>query len=250
MNIVLNEISTDFIAMCADDDFILIDSLYKGYNFLSHDNNYKTVVGKYLGFNEDFNGNFFPIYKKIPDDINLSNEKNGESFFKNYYQLLWSMYDKKILVKSFKIIKEAQFYNDKFIELVIGACACFEGGIKFLNELWGIREISTDNHWGSRHLPINSKKIAEVNGDFEKFKELVDFNTFIGYSDIVINSYLYGQSKNNKTLRFRLISIIPGFVKMAIKKSIFFKNRSTNIQIDFSNNNDLYVISQLLNKGY
>ncbi len=247
MNIVLNEIRTDFVAMCADDDFILHDSLYKGFNFLTHNSNFKTVVGKYLGFNENFNGFFYPIYQKIPDDINLGAKKNGEVFFKNHYQLLWSMYDKKILVKSFKIIKEAKFYNDNFIEIVIGACACFEGGIKFLNVLWGIREISIENHWGTRHLPVNSKKIADVNGDFDKFKKLVDFDTFSGYSDIVINSYLYGQSKNNNSLRFRLISIIPSFVKKAIKKIHFFKKWSNNTHTDPISNNAIQLITQLLN---
>ena len=45
--------------------------------------NYKTTVGKYIGFNADFDGEFYPIYQKIPEDIDIGVDKNAEVFFKN-----------------------------------------------------------------------------------------------------------------------------------------------------------------------
>lgn len=245
ISFVLEIINTDFVAMCADDDFIIIESLHKGFEFLSKNINYKTVVGDYIGFNENFDGKFYPIYKKLPNDINLGYKKNAEVFFDNYFQLLWSMFDKKILVKSFKVIKEAKFHNDNFIELVIGAFACFEGGIKFLNDLWGIREIGTNQHWGSRHLPIISKKIANENGDFIKFRNLVDQNTSIGYSDSIINNYIFGQSKNYGFFRSRISKIIPGVIKNVIKNNRYLKKNKPDIYLDNYAKEYISIISLL-----
>lgn len=248
--IALTEIHTSFAAMCADDDFLVIESLYKGLDFLSQNKKHKTTVGRYVGFNEDFDGNFFPIYQKLPEDIDLGSDKNAVVFFKNYYQLLWSMYDKKILEKAFQIINEAKFYNDNYIEMVIGACACYEGGIKFLNEIWGVREISAQEHWGTRHTPITNMKIAEMNGDYQKFKELVDSKTFVGCADKVINSYLNGQTMNNTSLRNSIRKMIPEVFKKAIRKSGFFQNPETKIGLDQLSKERLSPIAKLLNKDF
>jgi glycosyltransferase domain-containing protein len=248
--VALTKIKTDFVAMCADDDFILIDSLYKGFDFLSNNKNFKTTVGKYIGFNECFNCNFFPIYQELPEDIDLGFDKNGEVFFKNYYQILWSMYDKKVLEKAFQIINEAKFHNDNFIELTVGTCACYEGGIKFLSEIWGVREISTQEHWGTRHVPILSMKIAEANGDYQRFKELVDFNTFHGCADGVMKSYLSGRTKNIGSLRNGISNMIPEVFKKAIRKCVFFQNPKTTIGLGQISKEYLSPISKLLSKDF
>jgi len=248
--VALTEIKADYVAMCADDDFILIDSLYKGFDFLSNNKNFKTIVGKYLGFNECFEGKFFPIYQELPEDIDFGFDKNWEVFFKNYYQILWSMYDKKVLEKAFQIIKEAKFHNDNFIELTIGTCACYEGGIKFLNEIWGVREISTKEHWGNRHVPILSMKIAEANGDYQRFKELVDFNTFDGCAYGVMNSYLSVHSMNRGSLRSNIGNMIPEVFKKVIKKCVYFHNPKTTITLDQISKKYLSPISKLLNKDF
>jgi glycosyltransferase domain-containing protein len=246
--VALTNITTEFVAMCADDDFILIDSLCNGLDFMSHNKNYKTIVGKYLGFKEIFDGDFYPIYHKIPEDIELGFDKNGEVFFKNYYQIMWAMYDKNILLKAFEIINKAKFNNENFIELVIGACACYEGGIKFMKEMWGIREISIQEHWGTRHVPITSRKIAETNGDFQKFRELVDSNTFVGYSDLIINSYLNGHTKNTGYLRNIVSKMIPGVIKKLIRKYIIFQNPEPKIVFDNTSSELLSSITLLLMK--
>lgn len=244
--IVLAEIKTDFVAMCPDDDFIIIDSLYKGLDFLTHNKNYRTTVGKYIGFNEVFDGKFFPIYLKFPEDVDFGFDKNAEVFFRNYYMILWAMYDKRILVKAFKIINEAKFHNDNYIELTIGACACYEGGIKFPKEIWGVREISAKEHWGNRHAPIMSKEIAGINGDYQKFKELVDHSTFVGCADTVMNSYLNGHTKDTVSLRGVIRKLIPKFVKRMIKKGTNFKSPGDRFVLNDSNYELLDSIKQLL----
>lgn len=247
--LAITEVNTDFVAMCADDDFVIIESLYEGVDFLMQNRNYKTTVGKYIGFNADFDGGFYPMYQKLPEDINIGVDKNAEVFFKNYYQILWSMYDKKVVAKAFKIINEAKFHNDNFIEMVIGACACFEGGIKFLNEIWGVREMSSQEHWGSRHVPIISMKIAEVNGDYQKFKKLVDFDTFTGCADRLMSSYLNGHIKNTGSFRKTISKMMPETLKKIFRKSKVFGESERKIVLDQTSSELLGPIIHLLNNN-
>lgn len=248
ISIVLTEINTDFVAMCADDDFIIIDSLYKGYDFLSQNMSYKCVVGKYIGFNDDFDGRFFPIYQELPEDINLGFDKNAEVFFKNYYQILWAMYDKKIIDKVYQIINQAKFHNDNFIELTIGTYACYVGGIKFINEIWGVREINKHEHWGNRHEPILNIRIAETNNDFKKFKEFVDSNTFVGCAELAMNSYLNGHIKTAVSFRNTIGRIIPEFIKKEIRNWGFLQNSKSIICSDQFSKRYLSPILRILIK--
>ena len=246
--IALTAINTDYVAMCADDDFVIIESLYKGLNFLTQNKSYKCVVGKYLGFNEDFDGRFFPIYQELPEDIDLGFDKNAEVFFKNYYQILWAMYDKKVIDQVYRIINQAKFRNDNFIELTIGAYVCYVGGIKFINEIWGVREINSQEHWGNRHEPILNIRIAEANNDFQKFKEFVDSITFVGCAELAMNSYLNGQTNNAVSFRNTIGRIIPNFIKKAINNWLFIQNSKSIINLDQLSKDYLSPILLLLNK--
>ena len=62
----LDIVKTEFVALCADDDFIIIDSLYIGCKILESNQDFKTIVCKYISFNADFNGEYYPLYKNIP----------------------------------------------------------------------------------------------------------------------------------------------------------------------------------------
>ena len=242
----LSQIETNFIALCADDDFIVIESLYNGLSFLNENKNYKTVVGKYISFKDVFDGHYYPIYQELPNDIDLGFERNAEVFFYNYYQILWAMYDKEVLIKAFQIINDAKFHNDNFIELTIGACACYAGGIKFLKEIWGVREITTLEHWGNRHSPITTLQIAKINGDYNKFQELVNVKTDTGYAEKVFNSYLSGQEKNSGlTVRSTIAKVIPKPLKNLIKNIFAQKAEPKNI-VNQMNSENLHSITSLL----
>jgi len=190
--IALDCVKTDYVAMCADDDFILYSALYKGISVLEKEFGFKTVVGKYIAFHEEFDGTFYKKTKSLPKDINFNASNNAKVFFSNYYQILWAMYQKEILVEAFEIINKARFANDRFFELVIGSIVCYSGGIKFLNEIWGVRELNISEHWAKRHKPIaaNTYQDRNIKRDFQQMKSLVDPLTFHGFSNLVLTSYL------------------------------------------------------------
>jgi len=245
----LSSIKTNFVALCADDDFIIIDSLYKGLLFLEENKNYKAVVGKYISFKDKFDGDYYPLYQELPNDISFNAKKNAEIFFKNYYQILWGMYDKDVLIKAFGIIDKAKFNNDNFIELVIGTCVCHAGNIKFLRDIWGVREISTIEHWGSRHAPILSKKIAQIRGDYSKFSKLIDSETNAGYADLVMNNYLNGHRERVGFLRLAIGEIIPKAIKKIVRNKILIKSAVSRLDLSQSDNELLYSITLILTKG-
>lgn len=240
----LERTTTDFVALCADDDFILIDSLYQGVETLKEYKQYSTVLGKHIAFYEEFDGNFYNLYRNPPADINYEPDTNAQLFFKNYYQILWAMYKKEILIMAFTIINKANFKNDNFIEMVIGACCCYSGGIKFLETNWGLREISSGEHWGKRHKSIENITNKEIKSDYIKFKELLDLNTHRGYSDIAMNSYL--ETVNVNRLKKYIIAILPHSLIDKIKNLMFWRRKDEKKQIYSAINNELDIITKIL----
>lgn len=223
-------VNTSKIALCADDDFILHESLYKGNDFLNRNVDYSSVVGQYACFKKDFDGVFYEMYKWNINDRNISKDpiSNVKSFFYNYHQILWAMYRKDVILDSFDAIAKSRFRNDNFIELSIGAIACFKGGIKIFNFIWGVREKNSDDHWAVRHIPLNMIQKKKLEVDFTQFKKNIDAITFDGYSDIVMSSYLDNQSKHSNSIKRKIKNIIPNSIVTFLKKYLYQRNDILN----------------------
>jgi hypothetical protein len=130
------------------------------------------------------------------------------------------MYYKQILIDSFKIIKKAQFTNDNFIELTIGAVACYFGGLKFIEGIWSVRELNTNQHWADRHKSLYyyyyDKQIKE---DFSKYKNLLDKLTKTGIAELVMKNYLKLPLMMFLTINLKgcLILLLPEWLQTKIK---------------------------------
>ncbi len=189
--IALEYVATDFVALCADDDFIMVDALYKGVNILEQFSDFKTIIGCNIGFHENFDNNFYFKNKPVLGEVNNKPCINAKIFFKNYQQVLWGLYDKQIVERSFTIIKKAEFENDNFIELVLGGIACYMGGIKVLEDVWSVRELSSQLHWGDKHKSILTSFFDQDNTkDFKQFRQQLDRETEKGFSKLVLTSYM------------------------------------------------------------
>lgn len=208
----LDLVKTDFVALCADDDFIFADSLYSGVDLLEKNNQFRTIIGNNIFFYDIFDGKFYKKNTFLNEDINFDKVINVVKFFKNYDQILWRLYHKDILIKSFKIIQKANFCNDNFIEMVLGTIAAYFGGIKYIDEIWSIREISQQNHWGKRHKPIYHLEDINIQNDFFAMKKYLDPQTSTGISKIAITSYFcfiqkrFEMTKNNHSALSQITS--------------------------------------------
>lgn len=187
----LNKVESRYVALCADDDFLIFETLKKGYEFLDRNSDYSMVCGNIGLFHEKFDDKFYFSRKYEEIDLNSSPLSNLKSFFSQYRQLLWAMYSKEVLSDAFIAIESMELKNDNFIELTLGAISCYKGGLKWFNDVWIMRELSEGNHWGNRH-----KSIRNFHGDkslqieFRKFQEILDANTQEGFAIELLGSYL------------------------------------------------------------
>ncbi len=240
-------INTSKIALCADDDFIIIESLYKGEEFLNNNCEYSTVVGQYAGFKKPFDGFFFEMYKwhNLDKDINKDAVSNAQTFFSDYHQILWAMYRKEVIQSAFEVIVKSEFKNDNFIELTIGACACYKGGIKIFSDLWGVREKNSEDHWALHHQPLSVLSGKKFKEDYSHFKRNIDAITFEGYAEIVINSYLGNQINFKSSIKRKIKKLTPDVIIRYIKKH-FYKNKVRLNLIKKEYSNQLEKIEQIL----
>ncbi len=217
--IAIEEGRADYVALCADDDFILIETLYEGLKFLADNNQFVAVVGRYVYFNEPFDGLFWANRKQMPKDINTAPKENAKLLFSDYYQILWALYRKEVVKKAFEVINTANAKNDNFIEHILGSILCYSGGVKFINSLWGVRERTLNDHWAKRHISIPKLSKKELSSDLALVKKSLDQATFAGYTEMSLNSYLQSQKlKENKSFSSYLKILIPSKIKSLIRK--------------------------------
>lgn len=241
----LKIIETDYVALCPDDDFIILESLYKGSDFLENNLDFSTVTGKYFSFKEKFDGSFYNMYNQLPDDVIGGPNYRAKLFFNNYYMILWSLYRKNTIYDAFNIIKNANLSNDNFIELILGAVCTFNGNIKFIDEIWGVREISLNEHWAKRHIPIPNMKQVDIDSELNKIRSLLDASTIEGYTDLVLLNYLSQYSNTNFQIKKLLKSVIPKRFKEILSNiySVLFNKNNNKIMSNVSNS----AIEDILN---
>ncbi|MCF7804208.1 MAG: TIGR00180 family glycosyltransferase [Candidatus Marinimicrobia bacterium] len=190
----LENINTKYVALCADDDFIPLDSIKFGLKFLEDNNSFKTVQGLNVGFLNKFNGEFYysnNIQSYDANEINFGLIKNAEIFWQNYRNVLWSLQHRDNLLVSFDILSKKKIINDNYIEFVIGCIACAQGGIKYIDKIWNVRERFADDHWAHRHKSIKNFYInSETRKEFKHFEKIIDNQTIKGYSKHCLKNYL------------------------------------------------------------
>lgn len=192
----LDEIDTQFVALCADDDFLLYSGLVKGTEFLRDNPSYKTVSGKIYLFKEHFDGTFYEFYRtSYNKDINKNSGCNARLYFGDYFQTVWAIHEKEKLKKIASILSEKQWENLAIPEIIVGAINCFEGGIRVLPNIWEVREYLKNN--------VNMTKAHALdndNNEFKQFKEIIDKYTVKGYADLIvenINCYYFNFLTND-----------------------------------------------------
>lgn len=243
---VLEKIDTDYVALCADDDFILSDTISLGYEIISCNKKITTIIGNIVQFHEKFDNTFFTNKIYASTNFNYPPKKNVDFFLSNYRQILWGMYKKEILNLSFLIIKELELNNDNFIELIISVVSAYNGEIKFLNNIWSARELSFKQHWATKHQSLfyyRTNKSIQV--DLRKFELIIDKYTEIGIGKIAFRSYL------KTTILAKTMFLIKGIIKNYFKLSnlkLLQNSPSRYITINYTNNQSLINILKLLQK--
>lgn len=241
---VLQIVKNPFVSLCADDDFILIDSLYKGCDFMNENKSITSLIGQEMFFYENFDGNFYVNrgVKTKEKTFNFGSLNNVSVFFKNYSQILWGLHNKCVLKKSFELIQKAKFVNDNFIELTISGISCYYGGIKILNNFFTFRELTESEHWGNRHKPLKHFNFDyKLRNDFKTFRKLIDEETQSKYSDLILSNY-----REQNIFNLFLISLKIN-LKYLLKKISRRKQINKYLNVEKTNNN-FFDINDTLKK--
>jgi glycosyltransferase domain-containing protein len=166
----LSKVKTDYVIISSDDDFYLPDSIKSGISFLSRNNEFASVSGKYFSFEKFKSINKYNLmYKKKYFDLDEENamERIKKICISTTSQLTYNLFRKKILYKS--LIKFKFFNQANFLEIAITLCVMLFGKHKFLKKNWMIRDGSVNTiYYGSTSLNslfslknINSKSIEK-----------------------------------------------------------------------------------------
>lgn len=104
---VLNKITTPFVVMCADDDFIVPESIEKCIQFLNDNPDYYSVQGHYINFYNKRFVRYRPFQLTYIIGLDINSETATEriiQLFEKYMFLHYSVHRKENLLKTFELL--------------------------------------------------------------------------------------------------------------------------------------------------
>lgn len=138
----LTHITTPYVVMCADDDFLVLDTLYKCLNFLETNPDYSVAMGAIIYFSEvgEKRIELSPVYKgnleyHIKDDAPFDRLKK---VFANYRTVYYGLHRTEILKAAFFNTEETK--NLLLYEYISALYPVMAGKIIAFPELYQIRE--------------------------------------------------------------------------------------------------------------
>lgn len=237
----ISESNTRYIVCCPDDDFVIKKAIKDGVKFLDLNHSYNSVVGGYLGFLRLYYDRFYKIYGNSfyePKDNPVSNMQN---FMKNYYMILWGLYRKNDILKAYEIILKSDFKNDNFLEFIIGSYLSYKGNIKYLDQIWGIREIEFVNTWGRRHKILCREKQCILQNDIRAIKNHFDLATEKDLFEKAMDAYMgFCNPKACCSIKTLFFNSLPKALRYFLYRAI--KSPSP------ISNSELLEINYILNK--
>lgn len=209
----LSKISTKYVAMCADDDFITKNGIEHCISFLNENTDYIAAQGNCVCYNKADTINkaveFYPMYF---DQLNFEIYRNDffdriDLFFKQYRTIFCAVHYTKILQLTFsQTINISNLFLNEYLTAIIPLSM---GMYKELNVFYQVRENAEDS--GDKTTD-NLDRIIEN----EKYKE--EFNLYINYiAQIIIKNYpQIGEDK----IKNKLIETLKNFSATLNEKSI------------------------------
>jgi glycosyltransferase domain-containing protein len=267
----LSIVKTPFVVMCADDDFIIVNSIYKCVAFLEANNDYTIAQGMAIQYKKDSittsKIELGLLYRNniVYDVENGEPFKRLQNFFKNYRSVLYAVHRTDILSIAYRNAGNIvnNLYLNEYLSAIVPIIA---GKYKELSILYQVREYADDSD--DKTTPNLDKIFSriEYKTELHKFIELATINIFPVYTApkeeisnelirqllIFSKSPLIGENKrpvSKKKQLGLLIQSIPFFGKwlIHINRKIERKKQLKEIYKSDEENN-LNAINILLKK--
>ena len=235
--------STEYVCLSADDDFLTESGLVSAINFLNKNNDYTSVQGRYIMFT--YVGNkkiYFNQLGSFPSNKFLESNLPGNRVLDsmgNYIQLLYSLYRKKILIKSFELASKSPIITNAEISCNIVPMTI--GKHKVINKFWMARDSRRYTEYNYSGSNINT-----VIGNYEEYyfseeskkfkKELISFyskSTICEIKDaklILDNSFRIYFDKHKNKIFNRILALAR---KKIPRQIAYIKNLNTMRSISF-----------------
>ncbi|WP_373034666.1 TIGR00180 family glycosyltransferase [Sulfurimonas sp.] len=195
----INKVKTEYMVVCADDDFILLDASLKCVEFLDNNPEYVSCSGTFVTFYTEYLEN----YNFLSLDVNEFKEYSNKNLldridfhFNNYYTLMYSIHRTKVF-KNF--IDDFIDINQPFLrEVGQSFYTLAQGGNKVLPFFYGARECMKGESEGQTNdnlevVSSNKKYEDEYNLFYSKIlnilKKYNGENNFIHIVDKAISDY-------------------------------------------------------------
>lgn len=206
----INKCENEYIAFCADDDFLIENALIKGVKSMI-EHHYSACVGSYLFFDKGDNKLYSSRGKeRVPSD----DKKNDVAkYMSDYYQILYAIFPKDEIKACYELTDSAGFDSwGRFTELLIANYCAARGGIYVFDDYFGIREVSTDGSMGSVEKDIRQRKNSDsVSKDINKYVHQLSKVIGAELAELGITAYLSTYSNSNG-IKNSIKTIIPDFI--------------------------------------
>ena len=218
---VLNETAAEYYALSPDDDFIKISTLLECLSALEEDEQYAAGIGRQLKFMKPFDGSFVCLESSnglanIMKECFLSENDYVKYVAENYQNILWSLYRRSVILKSFQILDRCSFLNGNFIEIILCIETLKAGKFYLSNKGFNYRENATQEHWGTIELPItydNIQKDCNLKIDMMKFKNYY-------HNDMIANLWLTSYMDERERISNMQHWYIFGYILAILKKFV------------------------------
>lgn len=152
----LELIDAIYVALCADDDVLsergfgdCVGELARG--------NCGICNGKIAKYYQHEFGKWFYERQDVAKVRHYPKGYGQPRLLAEYSQVLWSVYERGLLLEIFSVLTKLKPKNDNYIELIIAAVGQYRAGITVLPELFLMREISPSLSWGGTAIPLGAE---------------------------------------------------------------------------------------------
>ena len=238
VNYALQNVTTPYVMLMADDDFFSLNGIKKSVEFLEKNLSYTTAQGTYTRFtkiNEELV--LFPIYV-VGLSANLENDEKNirlQKLMQHYYPLFYSIQRTEVMKTTYAAMIKSKINNLNLVEFLMAIIPTIKGKIKMLPEFYSAREhIPTSA--GATTLSFEKIMISEkMKTEYESFLKLIHqyvapetaFNKQA--TEKIFQPYLLkAYSSNKKKVTTFIRKILPKAIEQKIiaaqqEKSMFNK---------------------------
>ncbi len=144
----VSRVKTEYIVLCADDDFVIPSALKKCAAFLDANRDYELAMGYFLVFRNSPEKLTFKIMYPNMYSIDIAADNGLErlrQFYQNYIQTVYVVRRTQLLLDILKRIKQADIQG-KLILQIESVLSIVSGKMKVIPEFFGVREYIANSH--------------------------------------------------------------------------------------------------------